>query len=347
MREMNSDGLVTRGKSTLAPSNGNSFQEYELSINDISRAIFKHKFLIACVAAMVFCLVGLYTIFCPRVYEGVTRVQVDPSRSSSLGLDDMINAKLSSGGSNDLILATEVKVIQSDTVAMHVIDSLGLSKLPAFAGTEAGGMKITDPLAMNPLDRESMLIRFRKALKVQTLPDTQIVEVRFRSTDPKLATNVANAIVEKYMERTLQTRYEGAVQVSNWLSKQMEELQEKANASQQKLVEFQKENDILGTDENDNIVIDRLKMLNQEATDAEADRIVKEAKYRLAATGNPELIASVAPSTTLPILRTQEADLKAQLAQLSSSTAMDIRSWLRCAFSWPNSMARLRAKSAM
>lgn len=316
MREITPDSLVTTRGSILALSNGNRSQEHELSINEIWRAVVKQKFVILCVAAVVFCLVGLYTIFCARVYESVARVQVDPSRSSSLGLDDVVNAKL--GNSNDLILATEVKVIQSDTVAMHVIDSLGMSKLPAFAGAEAAGTTITDPLDMSPMAREDLLIRFRKALKVQILPDTQIVEVRFQSTNPKLATDVANAIVEKYMERTLQTRYEGTVQVSNWLSKQMEELQNKANASQQKLVEFQKANDILGTDENDNIVIDRLKMLNQEATDAEADRIVKEAKYRLAVTGNPELIASVAPTTMLPILRTQEADLKAQLAQLSS-----------------------------
>jgi len=59
-------------------------------------------------------------------------------------------------------------------------------------------------------------------------------------------------------------------------------------------------------DDNDNIVTDRLKLLNEQLTQAEADRIVKEARYRMAATGNPELIANVVPSTTLQVLRSRK-----------------------------------------
>jgi capsular exopolysaccharide synthesis family protein len=297
----------------------NSSSEQELTLNEIWRGIYKHKLIVLCVTVAVFAIVLLFTMLSPRVYESVARVQVDPNRSSTLGLDDMISARLGATNSGEQILATEVRIIRSDTVAGYVIEALGLAKNPTFAGIK-GASEATgaDPMKMSPAVRERLINRFHKSLKVQALPDTQIIEIRFQSTDPKLATDVVNTLVEKYMERTLQTRYEGVVQVSNWLSRQMEELQNRANESQQKLVEFQKNNDILGTDENDNIVIDRLKQLNQEATDAEADRIVKEAKYRLAATGNPELVASVAPSTALPILRQQEADLKAQLAQASS-----------------------------
>ena len=89
-----------------------------------------------------------------------------------------------------------------------------------------------------------------------------------------------------------------------------------ANA-QQELAEFQKESNFLG-DESNNIVTDRLKQLNEELTQAEGDRIVKEGRYRLARSGNPELIASAAPNTTLQVLRAQEVDLQAQYAQLNA-----------------------------
>jgi capsular exopolysaccharide synthesis family protein len=319
MRELNQPSLTASRGASMVPMMNNSSSEQELTLAETWRGIYKHKFIVLGVTVAVFAMVLLYTMFSPRVYESVARVQVDPNRSSTLGLDDMISAKLGATNSGEQILATEVRIIRSDTVAGYVIEALGLAKNPTFAGAK-GAAEATgsDPMKMSPAMRERLINRFRGSLKVQVLPGTQIIEIRFQSTDPKLATDVVNTLVEKYMERTLQTRYEGVVQVSNWLSRQMEELQNRANESQQKLVEFQKSNDILGTDENDNIVIDRLKQLNQEATDAEADRIVKEAKYRLAATGNPELVASVAPSTALPILRQQEADLKAQLAQVSS-----------------------------
>lgn len=317
MRETNQDSLVAAKGTALMPPGGAPSLDEEVSLTEMRRTILKHKRLTLCTAAVIFGLVCLYTFTKAPVYEGVSRLQIDPSRSSDLGLDDMLSEKLGTGDSNSRI-QTEVKVLQSDTVAMRVIDTLGMAKKPAFAGALANNIKVTNPMEMSPEDREQLLSKFQKKLDVQVLSNTQIVEVRFRSTDPKLATAVANALVDQYMQRNLQSRYDGTTQVSNWLSTQMEDLQTKSAEAQHKLSEFQKQNNILGTDENDNIVIDRLKLLNEQLTEAESDRIVKEARYRLAKTGNPELIAAVIPSTTLQVLRTQDAELKAQLAQLNS-----------------------------
>jgi uncharacterized protein involved in exopolysaccharide biosynthesis len=98
----------------------------------------------------------------------------------------------------------------------------------------------------------------------------------------------------------------------------MQDIRANTTAAQQKLAAFQRDNNMLGTDESDNIVTDRLKQLNEELTQAEADRIVKEGRFRLANPGNAELIGSLAPTTTLQALRTQEADLKAQYAQMGA-----------------------------
>jgi capsular exopolysaccharide synthesis family protein len=319
MRSRIEDGTAPSNLPALMAMGGVPAGEEELSLTTLWRIVFKHKLVLLSTAALIFCAVVLRTVTKTPVYESVARLEIDPSRTSNLGIDDVISSKLGSGDPSNR-LQTEVQVIQSDTVAMRVIDTLGLAKLPAFAGKSAATAKVTNPMAMSPLDRERMLSQFHAALVVKALPNTSIVEVRFRSSDPKLATDVANAVTDCYMERTLQSHYEGTEQVSNWLSKQMQDLQAKAVEAQEKLADFQKKNNILatGTDDNDNIVTDRLKLLNEQLTQAEADRIVKEARYRMAATGNPELIANVVPSTTLQVLRTQEAELKSQLAQLNS-----------------------------
>jgi capsular exopolysaccharide synthesis family protein len=145
-----------------------------------------------------------------------------------------------------------------------------------------------------------------------------VVEIRFRNSDPGLATATANSIIDEYMQRNFHVRVDGTTQVSQWLSRQMDEVRASTTEAQQKLADFQRKNNLLGTDESDNIVTDRLKQLNEQLTEAEADRIVKEGRYRLARSGDPELIASVVPSTTLQVLRTQEADLRAQYAQMSA-----------------------------
>jgi len=319
MRPTNQKGVAMENLRPTAGITGNPAQEEELSLASIWRTVYKHKLSSLCATALIFGAVVIHTHSMTPIYESVARLEIDPNRSSSLGLDEMINAKLGGGDSNNR-LVTEVHILQSDTVAMRVIENLSLAKNPAFGGKKASSVTVTDPMAMSPANRESVLSHFRGSLSVKPLPNTEIVEVRFRSPDPRLATDVVNAVVESYMQRTLQTHYEGTVQVSNWLSGQMTDLQAKTLEAQGKLADFQKKNSILttGSDDSENIVTDRLRILNEQLTQAEAERIVKEARYRIAATGDPELIANVVPSTTLQVLRTQEADLKAQLSQLNS-----------------------------
>ena len=187
--------------------------------------------------------------------------------------------------------------------------------MPASAKSRAA----TSPAFRNCRPRRRQLLaRFNDNLAVHVIPNTEVVEIRFRSSDPALASDAANSIIDEYMQRNFRVRVDGTTQTAQWLSRQLEEIRASTTAAQQKLADFQRGNNLLGTDESDNIVTDRLKQLNEELTQAEADRIVKEGRYRLARSGNPELIASVVPSTTLQVLRTQEAELQEQYAQMSS-----------------------------
>jgi capsular exopolysaccharide synthesis family protein len=283
---------------------------------DLWRTLARRKVAIFGFAAAIFCLVAAYTFTRKPIYDGVARLQIDPNRSRDLNLDD--SEKTPQSVDTDSRVKTEVAIIQSNTVAMQVMKSLGLYANPSFAGKDAVPASIGDLSELSSAQRQRLLGRFNGNLGVKVLPGTQVVEIHFRSSDPQLASDTANSIVDEYMQRNFQVRVEGTMQVSQWLSRQLDEIQASTTASQQKLADFQHQNNLLGTDESDNIVTDRLKQLNEELTQAEADRIVKEGRYRLARSGNPELIASVVPSTTLQMLRTQEADLKAQYSQMSA-----------------------------
>jgi succinoglycan biosynthesis transport protein ExoP len=287
----------------------------QLSIADIARTIAKRKFLILGFTLLTFCTMAIYVNLKTPLYEGIARVQIDPMRSSSLGLDD---ADKSESTDIDGRVKTEVEIIQSNTVAMQVMNSLGLYANPEFAGPDTVSSPIKGLFQLPAPLRRRLLDRFDSSLIVRVVPSTQIVEIRFRSPDPVLATKTANSIIEEYMQRNFQTRVDGSAQVSQWLSGQMEEIKASTAISQQKLADFQRDTNLLGSNESDNIVTDRLKQLNEELTQAEADRIVKEGRYRLAGSGNPELVGSTVSSTTLQTLHTQQADLDAQYAQLSA-----------------------------
>jgi polysaccharide biosynthesis transport protein len=294
-----------------------SLAQRQLTIADLCRTVIKRRFSILGFAALVFATAAAYTFSRVPLYEGVARLQIDPTRSTNLGLDE--SDKSSSAAPDvDSHVKTEVAIVQSDTVAMRVIDSLELYANPHFVGADLPGARIERWSQLSPSQRKRLLAKFTGNLNVRVVPNTQVVEIRFRSSDPALSTQVANSVIDEYMKRNFLARVDGTAQVSQWLSKQLEEIKSSTSTAQQKLADFKRENNFLGTDESDNIVTDRLKQLNEELTQAEADRIVKEGRYRLARAGRPELIDSTLSNTTVQVLRTQQADLQAQYSQLSA-----------------------------
>jgi polysaccharide biosynthesis transport protein len=300
----------------VVPSKRQTIVQTQLTLPQVWQALKKRRAPILTFAVLVFVSMALFAILKRPTYEGVARLQIDPSRSSSLGLDEGDKTQSVDADSR---VKTEVAIIQSNTVAMQVITSLQLYLNRHFvtAGDHIAPT-ITDPAQLTAPQRRRLLERFHDNLTVRVMPSTQVVEIRFRSADPTIATDVANSLIDEYMQRNFHTRVDGTAQVSQWLSKQMGDIRSSTTAAQEKLATFQREHNLLGTDESNNTVTDRLKQLNEELTQVEADRILKEGRFRLADAGNPELIDSVTADLTLQTLRTQEAELQSQHAQLSA-----------------------------
>jgi polysaccharide biosynthesis transport protein len=287
-----------------------------ITLHEIWRVLRKRRLLVlGCLVGMVLLAAGV-SMLLPRRYEAVARVVVNPQDSNALGLSPM-DALSGNGLSNDIVQQTQVRVLQSNPVAWDVIKQLRLDQRRDFAGklVSAPG----EAAEQIPAPRRVLLLSaFGAGLRVQAVPKTELIEVRFRALDPKLAASVANAVTSAYIERTFRTRYEATVQASDWLSKQLDDLKKNVESSQQRFTEYQKKSGIIGTDETHNIFIVQLEELNKQMAGAKGERILREARYRVAVSGNPELIADVAPTSTLAILRAQQADLKNQYAQLSA-----------------------------
>jgi succinoglycan biosynthesis transport protein ExoP len=225
-------------------------------------------------------------------------------------------------------LDTEVRILKSDLLALQVIRQLNLDK----AGTGSSAPVNLALATESPADAartSAALASFRGNLQVSLVPNTRIIEIRYRSADKDLAPRVVNALTSTYVEQNFKTRFESTMQASDWLSKQLVDLQIKVETSQEKLVKYQKEHEILGIDDKQNITTAKLDELNRELTSAEAARMDKESIYRSIQTNDPEAVSSggsadaanrpsMAGTGLLEKLREQEADLKIQIAQMGT-----------------------------
>src|SRR5271166_5070302 len=304
----------------------------ESALGEYVRVLVKRKWTVLACLVTIFSLVAIASLKMTPVYEASGSIAINKPDS---GLVNFNNSPTFSVDYYDPTeMETEVKILQSDLLALQVVKELALDRRPEFGGKTAALPSSLD-LAPDPLQADtgrttSLLSSFRSSLKVALAPNTHIIEVRYRSPDKELAANVVNTLMTTYTENNFKSRFDSTMQASDWLSKQLVDLQMKVETSQEKLVHYQKEHEILGIDEKQNITTAKLDELNKALTAAESERMDKESVYRLVQAGDADTIASAASvlddagagnqtaSGLLETLRTKEADLKIQAAELNT-----------------------------
>jgi len=299
------------------------------ALREYLRVLIKRKWLVISCLAIIFGVVALATMRSTRIYDAYGTIAINKTDPAILNLKDSAN-----GGAADYSdptdLDTEVRILKSDLLALQVIKQLNLDKRPEFGGTQASPSNMlgltTDALQPDSEKTTSLLAGFKAGLRVALIPNTRIIEIHYRSPDKTLAANVVNTLIASYIEQNFKTRFESTMQASDWLSKQLVDLEMKVQTSQEKLVQYQKQHEILGIDEKQNITTSKLDELNKELTAAESDRMQKESIYRLVQSSDPDMATAAAVSAggstgssgLMERMREQQADLKIQIAQLST-----------------------------
>jgi capsular exopolysaccharide synthesis family protein len=99
----------------------------------------------------------------------------------------------------------------------------------------------------------------------------------YRSPDPDLAAAVANGIAESYIQHTYDIRFRASAGLSAFMEKQMDELKAQMERSSAALAQFERDLSVINPDEKTSILSARLLQLNTEFTNAQGDRVRKQA----------------------------------------------------------------------
>ncbi len=286
--------------------------------SDIRKILIKRKWLILAGIVVGLAFAAVYILTTIPQYEAIALIDINTGKQSNIGISDLVQDQQGGIEASLERTATEIAIMQSDTVSLDVINSLNLYNKEPFAQ-----VFVRHPYkgTLDPGQRKDILAIFKGSTKIATKPGTELVEVHFRNQSPAVAAAVSNAIVDRYRDRSVRTRYDGTVRISDFLAKQLDSLKSQATEAQDALAAYQKQNGLIGVASNgsgEDLTVDNLRTANQQLSEAQADRVVKEARYRMAMTGNPQLLLSVAPSSTLSQLQQQEAALTVQQAQLQS-----------------------------
>jgi len=284
--------------------------------------------LLACVA---YCLVA------PNQYEAGARIALRATPASSLNFDGANDANSAAFASGQTQLETLANVFRSDRLAWTVIAEKRLYATPAFSTRFAKKFPAFRIDSSGPDAQAYLLERFQQCLNVRTLPRTLILQIRFRSRDPALSAAVVNALIDAYSRRSAESRVEATAEATGLLNAQLSALKTRVDKDSAHLIAFQKEHGLLDTPETlangqpsdvqHTAALAEIDDLNRELVAATSDRVSREAQYRAAQRGNPELVIASDPrlqaqssnfaTALLQQLHAHHSELEQESSQLS------------------------------
>jgi capsular exopolysaccharide synthesis family protein len=326
----------------------------QLTISDLLVILKRRRSFIILTTLFCVSIAVLLCIVMTRKYQATGEMQIAKQNSDDLGLDGM---KGDGGTESDALgeniaLQTQANILQSDTLALKVIQNLRLENMwdfqPRFSpvGWMLGLISPRGPqdpphasLEDSPARRSRVLKVFESHLKVKPLGGTQLIEISYISSSPQVSAAVVNQMMKGLVDYTFQTRYNATNEASQWLAGQMDDLRKQAEDLQAKVVQLQREAGVysLGTADATgkelaySATLDRLQQSTEALTQATSDRILKGGIYEMVRSGDPEMISGLAGTSLsgaspgvnnsfnlLQTLRGQQATIETQFATDSS-----------------------------
>ncbi len=332
----------------------------ELTLDDLWSLCRRRRAIILGTVFAIFTFAALVCTFSERRYVATGQLQVQKESMDGLGLSTMMGDAAGATDALDanITIQTEATILESDTLALRVIKDLNLESTPDFqphfkaVGWVLGLISpagVKDPAGASiddsPARRSHALLVFSRNLTVKPISGTRLIQVTYVNPDPRVAAAVVNHLIQALTDFSFQTRYNATSQASDWLGSQLSDLRKQSEDLQAKVVQLQRDSGVFtlggGTEADGkpqagtgiySSVLDRLQQATASLTQAQSNRILKQAIYQAAKSGDAELISGLAGNSStagvsagmanslslIQNLRLQQATLQGELDELSA-----------------------------
>jgi capsular exopolysaccharide synthesis family protein len=301
--------------------------EDEPNATDYWRAIARRKRLILVLLVAALFGAGVLLSVMPAVYTAGSTILIDhrapkvdikPTGSETRELSDE---------EADNYYGTQYKILQSRSLALRVIQDLGLQDsallnpplVLAPVGIKAGSTRTKADI------REKEIDAYLKLLTVKPQTGTRLVTISSSTPDPMLSARIANAHVRAYVAQGAELRDRATSTARQFLEKKLQEVQERVEKSEAALNGYRRQRGIVAAPSEDKtrVLTQRLADLEKALTGAETERITLETETHLVRAGDYDSLPTVISSTLIQNLKQEYAKAEADYASLASQFKPD------------------------
>ena len=151
----------------------------------------------------------------------------------------------------------------------------------------------------------------RGLVTIQAVEKTRMIDITVEHSDAQAASDLANALAQSYIQQYLDMRMNASMEAVDWLQARSEEYRQKLEKGMAELQHYREQTGSVSLEEDQNIVIDKLKALNAALTAAQTERIQAETEWKAV---QAQLEAQVPVARMAAVIR--DAEVQAALQRL-------------------------------
>ncbi len=121
--------------------------------------------------------------------------------------------------------------------------------------------------------------RALRYVRITPVDRSRLIRIHVEHTNPDVASDLANAMAHSYIQQDLDNRMQTSMQAVEWLRERADELRENLEVGMLALQEYREAAESVSLEEDQNIVIAKLKSLNTSLSSAQAERITAQSEW--------------------------------------------------------------------
>ncbi len=304
-------------------------QDMALDLGGLMRAIARSLRWLLPLTLIVAALVFAGLQFVPEKFKGEARVLIESADAlfpgAARGAEDE-RALLDSQG-----VASQVQLLTSVDLARRVAQRMNLASVPEFkAETQAGTLQqllISIGLSPSPsrISAEERLLRhFARNLDVYRVEGSRVIAVEYSAKSAVLAAEIANAVVDEYLQMQSAAKRESRAAAASALEPQIRRMTQEVQTARKAVEDFRAKADLLtgaGDRTLNELQLSEISSQQSSAQAAEAEAAAKAAQLRrlLDTGGSLEGASEVLNSGLIQRLRERQVEIQSRVAELSTT----------------------------
>jgi capsular exopolysaccharide synthesis family protein len=240
----------------------------------------------------------------PKLYRATTQIQIEPRNLVPVGQDR--NPWIEQW-TNMKYFPTQYRLLRSRGLAERVIDDLRLETDPAFVGSATRKQDRPFTPDEDARYRANLANRLISGLRVNPLAGTELLNLEYVATDPKLAADIANGFAAAFINWGMESRSETLRQANRVLNTQIDNLRHDVEALEVSIQEFSRESAVSAADAGSGAISQRVASLNEQYATASATALSKQQRLSELASMPDTLVAD---SFGRPAIAALEAELE-------------------------------------